>query len=184
MVTLLPLTTYSQGFKLTSYDTPKGKISELESTLVTEVESKTAEELYTQTINWIKTSYNSPEDVIKSQIENEYIRFEGISSNKMQLTALGLTKYYDIKYNIEVRFKDGKFKTDILKVQFYFPPNKYNSWTGGWTDKPLLFATHNKRGKMLKDGMANSGQLQLTFNGIVDGIKNYNDMSIASNEDW
>jgi hypothetical protein len=41
------------------------------------VEGKTAQELYKKTLDWVSVTYKNPKEVIKAQIENDYIRIEG-----------------------------------------------------------------------------------------------------------
>ncbi len=48
--------------------------------IVTQVEGKTAPEIYKKVIDWIKITYKNPNEVILSTIENEYVRFEGITN--------------------------------------------------------------------------------------------------------
>ncbi|WP_292889154.1 hypothetical protein [Nonlabens sp.] len=38
-------------------------------------------ELLTKTINWIKETYNNPDEVIKKSIDNEKVRFKGFKDN-------------------------------------------------------------------------------------------------------
>lgn len=47
--------------------------------IVIPVEGKTATDIYKKVIEWIKITYKNPNEVILSTIENEYVRFEGIS---------------------------------------------------------------------------------------------------------
>ena len=47
------------------------------------VPNKTASELYKKSIDWINITYKNPREVIKAQIENDYIRIEGISSSML-----------------------------------------------------------------------------------------------------
>ncbi|MBL7766717.1 MAG: DUF4468 domain-containing protein [Chitinophagaceae bacterium] len=78
--------------------------------VVVECEKKTQSELYKKTLDWIAVTYNSPNAVLKSQIENEYIRIEG-SATKLIGTGT--------KYQIEISFKEGKYKFDIIDIQFW-----------------------------------------------------------------
>ena len=43
----------------------------------------TAAELYEKTIGWINETYNTPSEVIKGQVEGDYIRIEGSSSKPL-----------------------------------------------------------------------------------------------------
>ena len=79
--------------------------------LVVECEKKTQSELYKKTLDWVAVTYNTPSEVIKGQIENDYIRIEGTAKN---LISSGT------KYQIEISFKDGKYKFDIIQIEYYF----------------------------------------------------------------
>ena len=46
--------------------------------VVTTIENKTQQELYKKTLDWIQVTYKNPKEVLLAQIENDYIRFEGI----------------------------------------------------------------------------------------------------------
>ena len=73
--------------------------------IVTDVENKTANEIYTKVINWVKENYNTPDSVLKSEIENESVRFNGISSGAaLVYDGFGGKGFYDIEYTIKVKF--------------------------------------------------------------------------------
>ncbi|MNF80936.1 hypothetical protein D3C84_631900 [compost metagenome] len=90
---------------------------------MTNYEGKTQQELYKKTLDWINTIYNTPKEVIKGQIDNDYIRIEGSA------TELG-ANYQPAKYQIEISFKDGKYKFDVLNINQYVPGYQYipSSW--------------------------------------------------------
>ena len=97
--------------------------------IVVKTEGKTKEELYKKTIEWINKNYNKPSEVIKAQIENDYIRFQGVSKDKYCFTNI-FTMCSDIRYEIEVSFKDGKYKFEVLKLEDYYKDTKgFGSWS-------------------------------------------------------
>lgn len=79
--------------------------------IVTPIESKTAPEIYKKVIEWIKVTYNNPDKVILSSIENEFVRFEGSSINFYAMNPMSKI-YVPVKYTIEISIKDGKYKFD------------------------------------------------------------------------
>lgn len=83
--------------------------------VVREVAGKTKEELYKKAIDWVSVTYKNPKEVLKAQIENEYIRITGFSSNLLLFNAMG-KRYYDADYTIEISFKEGKYKFDVISV--------------------------------------------------------------------
>ena len=78
--------------------------------VVVECEKKTQSELYKKTLDWVAVTYNTPNVVLKGQIENDYIRLEGSAKD---VIANGM------KYQIEISFKEGKYKFDIIRIQFW-----------------------------------------------------------------
>jgi hypothetical protein len=87
--------------------------------VVTEIDSKTAEQLFLKTKEWIQLNYKNPSEVLKAEIVNDMIRIEGYSTSFFYLQSLG-KQFYDLKYTIEFYFKDGKYK-------FSFVGNKVTS---------------------------------------------------------
>ena len=84
--------------------------------VITNAENKTKSELYNKTLEWISTTYKNPDKVIKSKIENEYIRIEGSSSEIACMNIMG--KRCDMAtYLIEISFKDGKYKFDVISIK-------------------------------------------------------------------
>jgi Domain of unknown function (DUF4468) with TBP-like fold len=86
--------------------------------VVIPVENKTQSELYKKTIDWISVTFNNPKEVLKAQIENDYLRFESVEKN---LFCLKPAMCSDMKYQIEVSFKDGKYKFDLLTLDQDMP---------------------------------------------------------------
>lgn len=73
--------------------------------VVTIVENKNQVELYKKTLDWVSFQYNSPIDVIKAQMLNEYIRINGSIAE------------YNVNYQIEISFKDGRYKFDVIELK-------------------------------------------------------------------
>lgn len=94
--------------------------------VVSNVEGKNAAELYKKTLDWISVSYKNPKEVIKAQIENEYIRIEGSTEILVVLKPL-YKVYYPSRYQVEFYFKEGRFKMDVIKVEGYTQGTQYSS---------------------------------------------------------
>lgn len=103
--------------------------------VVIPIDSATQNDLYKKTLEWVQVNYNTPREVLKGQIENEYVRIEGVSKNALCMKALGINNCYTVKYQIEISFKNGKYKFDVIDLKQYFMPSQYSS--GGWYDVPL-----------------------------------------------
>jgi len=98
--------------------------------VVTECEGKTQAELYKKALDWVYITYKNPKEVIKAHILNEYIRIEGASTDLVCFNILGNKSCNTSKYIIEISFKDGKYKFDILgNVQYLYE--------GGWAEVRL-----------------------------------------------
>jgi len=82
------------------------------------------------------------------------------------------------------RFKDGRFKVDILSTEIYIPTGQY---TSGWKDYTLNFKVANRKGKDTYGGVKSYERANSYFNEIVDDIVNYKkgtSNSSASDDDW
>ena len=79
---------------------------------------KSANEIYNKSLNWVKESYKNPSEVIKTTIENEMIRFEGIKADGVSSKVLGSKMFYSVKYTISLYFKDNKYKFEINSVDY------------------------------------------------------------------
>jgi hypothetical protein len=111
--------------------------------VVIPIEGKTAQELYKKTLDWVSLTYKNPKEVIKAQIENDYIRIQGIKSNMLCVKSLGISTCFDVRYEIEISLKDGKYKFDVTRIEQYSPPSQYSS--GGWVEFQLTnFAPYFK----------------------------------------
>ncbi len=104
--------------------------------VVGKVEGKTAQELFKKTLDWVAITYKNPKEVIKAQIDNDYIRIEGSKSNMICSKSLGITNCSDARYQVEISFKDGRYKFDVISLEQYTPVSKYTS--PGWSSVPLV----------------------------------------------
>ena len=167
----------------------KGTYQYLKPMMVLEAEG-TSTELYQKAINWVNETYKNPEEVIKGKVEGDYLRLEGFTSSLLQQNVIGVMYYYDVRYTIQVNFKDGKFKYEITKMEQYLPPSEYSSsqWVNLISDKEVGFKIANRKGKAKKDGVANLKAVQTYFQNLGIGIKDYmqkNEASeTSSNDDW
>lgn len=162
--------------------------------IVTSVEGKLATEIYKKTLDWIKVTYADPSKAILSTIENEYIRFNGLGDyicydplNPKNITL----DCYNVKYEIEISFKDGKYKFEILSLQQYETPGQYRS--GGWKNVPVFNKNISEEdlAKILfkKDGTIKKQYETITksgdyFNNINTLLFEYINSNINSKSDW
>lgn len=130
------------------------------------------ENLYIQVKNWVLDTYNTPSEVIKSEIKNKKIRIEGSKSNGMELKGmLGLSNYYNIRYSIEISVRDGKYKFDPISLEYYIPYSKYVS--ARWVD--LFIFNEESLSSFYYQKGRKKGRIQSTFSSIPSIVENHFD---------
>ena len=167
----------------------KGTFEYIKPIMVLEVEG-TSTEIYNKAINWVNVTYKNPEEVIKGKVEGDYLRLDGFKSDLTQMSVIGTTYYYDVRYTLKLNFKDGRFKYQITNMEWYTPSSQYS--TGGWfnlmTDGEVGYKTANRKGKAKKNGVANFNAIKSYFENLGLGIKDYmgkNDVSKSkTDDDW
>jgi hypothetical protein len=118
LLMVISYSSYSQETEFT-FNSERG----MTDFIVTTVESKTAPEIYKKMIDWIKVTYKNPNEVILSTIENEYLRFEGVTD----------ISTFKVKYQLEISIREGKYKFDLIGFQVYVGPNQLGVPVG-WND--------------------------------------------------
>ena len=140
--------------------------------VVVDVDSLSKEKLYIQVKNWVLETYNTPSEVIKSEIKNKKIRIEGSKSGGLSVKGmLGMSYYYDIKYSIEISVRDGKYKFDPISLKYYIPYSKYV--TAQWVNLPIfnkesLSPYYYQKGKK-------KGRIQSIFSSYPSSVENHFD---------
>ena len=160
--------------------------------VVSNIEGKTAPEIYKKVIEWIKVTYKNPDKVILSTIENEYVRFEGSSSAVYPVNVPLMGKsYQDSKYQIEISIKDGKYKFDLIGMENYISPSQYSR--GGWTPNSLFNGNADKefldRYVYKKDGTLRSyykyiNDVPVYFNDLNKSLIESISTTIKKNDSW
>ena len=162
--------------------------------IVIPVDGKTASEIYKKTLDWIKITYSDPSKAILSTIENEYIRFnalgEYICFDSLKPKNITLD-CYKVKYEIEISFKDGKYKFELISLKQFETPGQYRS--GGWKDVPVFSKqlTEESLSKILfkKDGTIKKQYETITksgdyFNQINNSLLDYINSKNKAKSDW
>ena len=150
--------------------------------VITEVPNKIQTELYKKTLDWISMNYNNPKEVIKAQIENDYIRIEGLKSSALCMKILLSNMCDDAKYQIEIYFKDGKYKFDVISVKIY-------NATLGWIDAFFLTSTkpcYKENGEIKNTWKEYPLQSTSIFNNINNSLKDFllSDKILSKKSDW
>jgi hypothetical protein len=180
---------FSQEVTSTQTAPPKeftiSKAQGLTDFIVVTCEGKTKEELYKKAIEWINKNYNKPSEVIKAQVENDYIRFQGISAEEIYCSNNIVKVCSNIKYDIEISFKDGKYKfavlglenngKDLRGIPHWSELNFINSWTH--------FKKDGEVRKMYQDAINNiSGYFNNLSKSLYDYVYNLNET--AKKDNW
>ncbi len=148
-------------------------------------EGKSQSELYKKTLEWVSMTYKNPKEVILAQIENDYIRIEGFSENLFGANlGMGTGKtWLSMKYQVEIFFKDGKYKFDVIDME--------QKYTTGWMKSEI-----NCKGEPLDNIYKNNGDpktyykfasedVPLYFNKLNISLKDYIIGNInAAKGDW
>ena len=84
--------------------------------VVVEFDSIPKKELYRLIKNWIKEKYKNPDKVIKAEIDNKKIRFEGYTDSDISIRGLGNDIYGGYNYTIVISVKDNKYKFEPIEL--------------------------------------------------------------------
>jgi hypothetical protein len=144
--------------------------------IVSNCENKTQSEIYKKTIDWISLNYKNPKEVIQSQIENEFIRFEGVSDDLV--CANGMKKMcYTSKYLIEISIKEGRYKFDVISIK--------QLGNGNWYDVEInnLEKYYNKNGEP-KTVYKYYPNIADFFNSINKSLVDSINSSVKNTEGW
>lgn len=148
----------------------QGKIKEIESVLFID-KIGSAESLYKNALSWINETYKNPSEVIKAETPFEYIRIEGSTYSLYGISSLGSLYLYDCRYSIEIRFKDNRFRFEVISFDYYMPTTRYSA--GRLVSAELLFRTENRKGKIKQDGVRNLSKVKNYLEGLANGLKDH-----------
>ena len=153
--------------------------------IVVKTEGKTKEELYKTTIECINNNYNKPSEVIKAQVENDYIRFQGVSKEKYCWDAL-VTFCNDIRYEVEVSFKDGKYKFEVLSLEDYHVTGASGLRVWGRINYKDSWTHFKNTGEVRKMYADNIKQITAFFDELSKNLYDYiyNQNDTAKSNDW
>ena len=148
-LTLLPLIvlctlTYGQKLNVTPNGLRDAEDNE-KTYVVINAEAITAKQLYDNAIKYINKNYKSPEDVIKSKIDGEYIKFDTHVSNFLFVLNSGVKVFIDADYTIELSFRDERVKFEVISLHMYNSHKYEVMFTGGVTEG---FPIWDKKGKL------------------------------------
>ena len=154
--------------------------------IVVNIDSISKEKIYAITKNWIKDTYNNPDEVLKADFSNKKLRIEGYDSKGFRFfNPLAGSSFYGAKYSIEISFKDNKYKFSPLVI----------SLETGLASANLTLGEHSKNVLYKKNGEAFSpykyypSNIEDIFNNLNISLYNYILKNIKSDlvnedEDW
>ena len=167
LFSLICLSATAYGQKLTV--TPNGlkDANDTEKTFVViNADGKTAKELYDNAIKYINKNYKSPDEVIKGKVEGEYLKFITHVSNFLTVNNSGAKILIDANYTIELNFKEGKAKFEVIALDMYAPNGGYKViYTGGVFDG---YPIYNKKGELKRADTKT--EIETYFNGQINTI--------------
>jgi hypothetical protein len=181
---LLMIVSFSSNAQETEFKFTKEGFTDF---VITAVEGKTAQELFKKALDWVSVTYKNPKEVIKAQIENDYIRIEGAKSNMLCMKSLGMLTCADVRYQIEISFKEGKYKFDVTKLEQYTPPSQYviNS---GWSEVGLTNTSYcyKENGDLRSLFKLYPSAIETEFNLLNTSLKEFSksDAIPSKKSDW
>lgn len=144
---------------INAQDVPKLS-SEGFSVAVNEIESSDEKTNYTAFEKWINKNYNNADFVIGSTIENELIRFTGVTSS----IGKSMGYNYDLKYIIRVDFKDSRFRFTVENISLGF--------NGVYS--PLRYSDYYKKnGDLRKSYKDLMNSIETEIQGLLKSSYNY-----------
>lgn len=158
-----------------------GCYSMLESNYVVLESEGTAEQNYEKALNWVNTTFRNPDEVLKGQIQNQYIRINGIGSNLSAVNSLGVIYPRDVKYSVTIFVKDDRIKFEINSLEEYISGSGYTS--GGWFTFTGIPA-YRQNGKQKKTMIPYVKRFENYFNDLAFSLANQEAILEAENSDW
>ncbi|WP_313030069.1 hypothetical protein [Soonwooa sp.] len=152
--------------------------------VITNVPEKKQSEIYSKSKEWIERTFKNPDFVTKGDIVNDYIRFETVDKNyfcqndKNQL----LFNCYTVKSVVELSFKDGRYKFDVLSTSMLVP-----RFGGGVEYMEIDFKdkTYYKKDKSVRSSVEKLFRLVPKYYNSMNGdLSNYIAKGIEKNDNW
>tara|TARA_B100001769_G_C21935501_1_gene504059 strand:+ start:210 stop:773 length:564 start_codon:yes stop_codon:yes gene_type:complete len=143
---------------------------------------KTAGQNYNNAIKYINKTYKSPKDVIKGDVEGEYISFNTHVSDFLFVKNSGVKVVIDANYTIELSFKDERVKFEVINLDMYNPEvNSKVLFQGSvWSGFPIY---KKKKNKLIRP--ETKTDIEVYFNNTINNIKGFLLEEIkVTDDDW
>ena len=157
----------------------QGTIVSLVPEIVLEFEG-TLEDGYKYAKEYVLKNYNTPDEVIKAEIENDYFRFQGASNGLVFVTLGKRDIYYDsARFMIVINFREGRFKFEVQSLEHY------SSINYEWYDVGLRWKVKNRKGKINPSSLENLSNVENYFINQAKTIQDYiNKKGVVEDDDW
>lgn len=126
--------------------------------VVTKLEGKSIQDIYSKSINWIKETYKNPDKVLTMKIDNEKIRIDAIASGLLTVRNMN----FNLDYIIEISIRDGRYKFELVTLETSDSKTDYKQIPNFKTDK-----------RIIKNFGNSPSNIENYFNGLNDSLKNY-----------
>jgi hypothetical protein len=156
-----------------TFTIPTESGGELRGQYIVVDELGTPQENYNKVINYINKAYNTPSEVIKSQIEGKYIRIEGVSN---MFEGAG-TAYH----SIEFKFKQDRIQIKLVNLEVRYRDTIQDTLSYCTYDK-----IHKADGSVKKSSMKIAIKIVDAVNKLAEGIKLgiAQESSDSSEDEW
>jgi hypothetical protein len=145
-------------------------------------DSLSQSELYSKTIDWIKDTYENPDEVIKTKFKNEKIRLSGLKIGAFVSSIWGVTHYSNGKYSVEISFKEGRLKFDPIWLK---EQSNYGYYDVDIDSNTWIFKKNGKAQQVYKKYPENITSL---FNDLTLSLNDYllkkSNIKEDSSDDW
>jgi hypothetical protein len=126
--------------------------------VVTKVEGKSTQDIYSKSINWIKETYKNPDKVLTMKIDNEKIRINAIANGLLSVRKFS----FNMDYTIEISIRDGRYKFELVSLETSDSNTDYKQIPNFKTDK-----------KLIKNFGNSPNNIENYFNVLNNSLKNY-----------
>jgi len=134
----------------------------------------TPKENYDKVINYVNKTYNTPSEVLKSQIDGKYVRIAGVS-NLFKNGGVPIATEHTLEFN----FKQDRIKLTVLSLVVQ---NGAGSWNV--SDLCSYAKTHNKKGKQKTASYNYATRVINGLNDLAEQIKLGLTEENNSEDDW
>jgi hypothetical protein len=132
--------------------------------IIVNIDSTDSKTIYSKSKNWIQEFYKNPDEVLKTNIENEKLRVNGFKKDAWHYKSLGYVNSYDLEYTFEIDIKDNK-------IRLTFTPGQ--SWAGNQKVEFTYKTFYNKKDELKNVYKEAKSSFEESMNEIVLSLYNY-----------